>query len=800
MNVDPSSTSHRMFLFVLTMLIAGIGQSVTSFAAEIDLSQAVIEIRDGERPAAEKMAAQMLSEEVERRSGIKWVLGTERSEGKPVIAITVRVEGKESRAIPAIKEDNSPETKPEGYRLVVEESATNAPTVWIIGADPRGAMYGAGHLLRLLQCTAGSITLPEAIDIATAPAYFIRGHQLGYRARANSWDAWDINQFEQYIRELVFFGINSIENIPFQDPRTNSMMKYSRDEMNMRMSEICAKYDLDYWVWTPAEIDLSNKELRAKELDMHEAFYRDCKRLNGVFFPGGDPGHNPPELVLPFLEDIAKRLLPIHPEARVWLSLQWFNEEQVSAIYKYIEEKKPEWLGGLGAGPSSPPIPETRTRLPKQYPYRLYPDITHNKLCQYPVPWWDQAYALTLGREAINPRPVQYAFIHNWFGPYSDGFISYSDGVHDDVNKTIWSALSWNPDADVRQILIEYARVYFHPDVAEEAADGILALEKNWQGPLAENGAVDGTLLLWQQLEKKAPQLADNWRWQMNLVRAYYDAYTRQRLLYETQLERDANAILAKAPESGANKAMNQAMEVLNRTVTAPCCPELKTCIEELCAALFESIALQTSVKRYQASSAERGAFLDFIDYPLNNRWWLEDQFAEIRKLSSEKERLARLHTIATWENPGPGSFYDDLGNTAQSPHMLRGNVNLTDLLAIRNPLPTHWWFDEGMSRLRLSWQCTMDWPVGVVYEGLDKDAGYVIRTNGYGKCLLRIDGERVTATTDGKELGEIREFPVPSESLKDGKITLTWDAPTDEGDLNWRQQSRIAEIWLIKQ
>jgi hypothetical protein len=28
----------------------------------------------------------------------------------------------------------------------------------------------------------------------------------------------------------------------------------------------------------------------------------------------------------------------------------------------------------------------------------------------------------------------------------------------------------------------------------------------------------------------------------------------------------------------------------------------------------------------------------------------------------------------------------------------------------------------------------------------------------------------------------------------------LTWDRPEDEAHLNWRQQSRIAEIWLLKQ
>jgi hypothetical protein len=31
---------------------------------------------------------------------------------------------------------------------------------------------------------------------------------------------------------------------------------------------------------------------------------------------------------------------------------------------------------------------------------------------------------VTLGREAINPRPVQYAEIHNTFAPYTAGFIS----------------------------------------------------------------------------------------------------------------------------------------------------------------------------------------------------------------------------------------------------------------------------------------------------------------------------------------------------------------------------------------
>ena len=59
--------------------------------------------------------------------------------------------------------------------------------------------------------------LSPSLDSATAPVDPIRGHQLGYRARANSWDGWDVSQFDRYIRELVVFGTNCVENIPFED-------------------------------------------------------------------------------------------------------------------------------------------------------------------------------------------------------------------------------------------------------------------------------------------------------------------------------------------------------------------------------------------------------------------------------------------------------------------------------------------------------------------------------------------------------------------------------------------------------
>lgn len=763
-----------------------------------DLSAAAIVTRKADAAQAERTAAQLLAEEVERRTGLQWPTRQDWPDAGGVIVTTSNIDDVPGgRKVPEGVRSGVAQLKAEGFVLAVENEA-GRPIVWIVGADSRGVLFGVGKLLRTMELTRGKATLDAQTRIVTSPAYPIRGHQLGYRNRANSWDAWDVAQFDRYIRELALFGSNCVENIPFQDDSPGPLMRVPRSEMNVRMSEICDRYDQDYWLWTPADFDLTDADRRAKALREHEALYRACPRLDAIFVPGGDPGDNPPELVIPFLKDLAALLARHHPKAKVWLSLQGFTPERAESVYQYLDDEKPDWFGGIVCGPSSPPIPATRHRLHPRYPIRHYPDITHNVRAQYPVAWWDPALAFTLGREAINPRPVHYAEIHNATAPYTAGFLSYSDGVHDDVNKAVWSGLAWDPNTPVRDILVEYARLFFAPDVAEPAADGLMALERNWIGSLRDNGSAEATLALWQELERRAPQLEGNWRWQMNLLRAVYDAYTRSRLMDESALEEEANARLAEAPARGADAAMDAALAALKRAEAEGTRPELRKRIDELCEALFRSIALQTSVPKHLASGAERGCILDFVDHPLNNRWWLEDQFAAIRKLPSEPEKLARLDLLRTWEHPGPGSFYDDLGDPGKSPHVVLGDISTLGRILERTPIPEVLWWDSGASRQRPSWMTIMYWPKAMHYGGLDPEADYVIRTTGYGTCLLSIDGRRVAPTIDYRGIGEFKEFPVPRRCLADGALDLTFERPVE--DVNWRHQSRLSEVWLLKQ
>jgi hypothetical protein len=238
------------------------------------------------------------------------------------------------------------------------------------------------------------------------------------------------------------------------------------------------------------------------------------------------------------------------------------------------------------------------------------------------------------------------------------GFISYSEGCNDDVNKAVWSALGWNPEMPVVDVLREFSRYYIGDQYTESFTQGLLALESNWRGPLLANEGVNTTLQQFQELERQAsPQVKANWRFQQALFRAYYDAYTRSRLIYETGLEDRVMETLRDAARLGSRQSLVDADGWLNRASTEMVARDLRARAFELGDALFQSIRMQLTVDRHQAIGVDRGASLDTIDYPLNNRRWLQEQFDAIRGLKTEAKRLKAINSIVQWTNPGRGDF-----------------------------------------------------------------------------------------------------------------------------------------------
>lgn len=780
---------RRLPVFLLAFLLLLVSNCFLKVHAQaIDLRGANLIVSASVPSPMRETAARMLVEEIKKRTEVTLKNASAWPKSGATIALVLSSDKQLlGKSVPASVSDHGAEFKKEGYRIVSEGTGKNG-IIYVIGADSRGVLFGTGWLLRHLSMAKNILMLEKAVDFASSPDFPIRGHQLGYRTTANTYDAWTVAQFDQYIRELAIFGSNAVEGIPFQERDAPSPhFKIPSAEMRIRMSEICQAYDMDYWVWTPATFDLKDKEKRTHELEMHEEFYKNCPRLDHIFLPGGDPGDNHPSEVMPFLKDLHSRLVKYHPKAKIWISLQGFSVEQVDYFYKYLETEKPDWLQGVVSGPGSPPMAETRYRLPKQYQHREYPDITHSVRCEFPVEKFDQAYALTLGRESVNPRPVAFAKIHEKYAPFTDGFVSYSDGSHDDINKVLWSMRAWDSKKDVHEILTEYTRFFFGKGVAESAASGIEALEQNWKGPLLDNGGVEMTYQFWKNLEAANPVLKNNWRWQMLLLRGYYDQYTRLRLINEQDLEKQANQLLESATVENVNATMEKALAVVSKAEKEPVAVGIRKHIDELADALYLSVGLQSRASQ-KPKNMERGVVMEFVDYPLNNRWWLADEFEKIKKMQNPEEQVARLKQIGGWEHPGQGSFYDDISSVSKGPRVKTVSDDATDVA----------WWDNGKSRKRLSFQLFQREPA-LDYYNLDPGARYIIRVVGYGEALLRVDGVRLSPTIYNKEADTIKEWIVPLSLTQDGKIAVTFDGP-EESDLNWRKNSRISDIWLLKQ
>lgn len=823
------------------LLLAAFALAATSVTAAetLTLNDAAVAVHGED--AVVWTASRVLVEETAARTGITWAAGAAWSaRANPVIHVGTAADlGNLARALPV-------PDQPEGFAIGIQRDG-DRPAIVLAGRDGAGALYAVGRLLLALDLREGKISLPADFEAASAPRYPHRGHQIGYRNLSHCYDAWTPETFEQYMRELGVFGANAFETTRWGASGLDGPhAKFSGREMAAAWSRICRDYGFDFWIFTSAmggEGHSAEEEREAIERNL--AMLREVPHVDHIYLTGGDgqSSHRRPDLMFEALARFAPEARKIHPNIGIWTSNQGADDEQNNWFFDYLQREEPEWLTGIIHGAWNRILAsEQRARTPMRYPIRRYPDIGHCVRAQYTVPEWDRAYARTLGREPFAPRPRGQANIHNLYDEYCDGFVTYSDGIGDDVNKFVWTALGWDPDRALDDILLDYARFFFGPDIAEEVRAGLYQFEENFDEPLHTCAGVVENYKRWMALDAKADEkLKNNWRFQSCVMRATFDYYQQQRLRKALDTEDRALAALRTAPALGVEKAIAEARAILDESDQDAEAVALRARLEELGAALFESIGAQLDVKRYKARNEERGAILDFLDIPLNNREWLEAEFDAILKgrfTASTPEgevegdiRLARLDRVANWENPGPGSFYDDLGYKWKSPHLVRPMTQWEDPGSIQSPREGHTLSTGGPDRL--SWldqgEALCGTPIILRYENLDPNARYRVKVTYLGRynATIRLtaddeylihgsyghtrQGVRYTIGRDGAavlptpvvEEGEDDdaamppvtplEFVIPTDATADGALELRWDRDTGRG-------IQIAEVWLLKQ
>ncbi len=744
--------------------------ALSAFAQSVDLSKATIVAPSTLGPRGQRYA-RLLQEEVETRSGLRWNIAATADAGAN-ITLSKHTGAQES------------------YRV-----ETNANGATVSGANDRGLLFGVGKLLRQLEMRRQQVRVAANLRFDEKPEIALRGHQLGYRPKTNSYDGWDLEQWRHYIQDLAVFGTNAVELIPprSDDDPDSPHFPIPQMEMMIGMSRVLDELDMDVWIWYPA-LDPDYSKPSDVEFALKEwgEVFRKLPRIDAILVPAGDPGHTPARPLMAMLEKQAANLRKYHPKATLWVAPQGFDAKQIDEFFAIVNQK-PAWLGGLVYGPQSRiTLQQLRQLTPAQYPIRAYPDITHSRQSQFPVPDWDVGFALTESREVINPRPLHQANLVRYHQPQTIGFIAYSEGCNDDVNKFVWSSTAWNGKQSTFDILREYSRYFISPDHAETFAQGLMSLERNWVGAAVANAGIDITLQQFQTMELAAsPKLKLNWRFQQALYRAYYDAFIRERSIAELNAETQALQHL-RANAADPAHAMRLAERALE---TPPAAAQLRQRLSELAEALFQSIRMQLSVAKYQGQPG-RGNNLDTADVPLNSAPWLRAQFTKIRALP-QKEQAPALAKIANWTNPGPGGFYDDLGNPELQPHLVPGTGVDKDPAFFTTPLA---YFNPSQTGPRSWWTHTMglyENAIRLRYPDLDESARYRVRTvYGAGPIQLKANGVQIHDYLD--KAYEVHEFDVPAEATRSGALTLEFNRPPGAGGAG--RGNQVAEVWLIRQ
>lgn len=470
--------------------------------------------------------------------------------------------------------------------------------------------------------------------------------------------------------------------------------------------------------WWPLALFTAN-------LTSTEAVLRSMPRVDSVFFPGGDGG----ALVWPDIATAASLLTRVHPSASVWVSAQELSRADLRAFTAKISTAEVRaFLGGVVYGPHvEVPLTEfVQAVVPAGYPVRQYPDICHSLSAQFPVPRWHEAFKASHGRQAINPMARFAANIvrlrSNGSTPTA-GVGAYSEGVHDDLNKCVWSAMAEDARLTVEEAVAQYARYFFGRHAGAMAA-ALLQLEANWQGDIL--AGAEGIAATLQRLEAveaaaSAGELATNWRLQSLLYRGYYDAITQVRYGEEAEARRAAHGALADAPMTGSLAAIDEALAILAAANGTAARGRLVAGWRAHALQLVEDINRSVGVEVLQSQNPSLGVAGLFAD--LAGLGWLRSQLRGVAAVSGEAARLAMLQSLVNWTAPGPGGFYDDLGHVGGAggeARLLPGEGPQSDPSYYHTPLAAY----RDDPRVRQAWRTYAhsfyDGAVTLDYKGLD--------------------------------------------------------------------------------
>ena len=511
-------------------------------------------------------------------------------------------------------------------------------------------------------------------------------------------------------------------------------------------------------------------------------------------------------------EEVAKIWLKYHSNGIVQIANQDLSNAGDQAILDYLNEKPRLWLEGIaygpgssamskyfrkelredlfeypGSGPLNRYLAEILNQLPKYQHITHYSDITHWISAQYQVVHPEPHIVKIYGRRTFHARPKAFYAIFQAIMPFSEGDIIYSEGYHDEFHQYLWNRLLWNPNRTLEDVTDEYCRLHFGSAAVTDMRQALFQLEENLELPLDTNDGIERYYSLVKQAGQKIPEnlMQIDHRWRSHMQKAALDKYFQMKLRAEKTQEDKLIGALVSSKDADARLAAAQAL--LAQPLESPAMAALREEADKLG---------QQSDKIFGIRNV--GYFS--MKKPLTDLAWSEKQ-VQRATAAPEAERAAILDNLIHYESVGEGSFYDDAGNPARQPHLIKGSS--FDGSAMLDP-------NNRPSQNTMAY--SLDEPVGVVfrYSGLDSAAEYKVRvtlvTPRVPRGLTDIPTSRrrvENILANGQYIAKEIELPeytaaqfeyaIPRKLTEGGVLELAFErGPGAVG-------VAVSEVWLLK-
>lgn len=764
------------------------------------------------------------------------------------------------------------EPGPEGF-LLKNLNAQN--TVLAAGIDNRGCLYAVGEFLRQVRIRNGLLELPEKLEVRTAPAFEIRGTQFGQSSVARTIAKvrpWTDKETQRVILDYALAGANifSTDHDPmFHFIKSFGLMTQGGFGANTASGEIPQAWEGKESIGRIGYVCLSVPEGKDYMLKLCDDYFRDKPAFDLVKFHGGDGGGCECDKCKPYgltfiktVEKMAEIIHRYHPETRIYITNQKFDNADDQAIFSYLQEKPREWLWAWGYGPGSdatswqPGHRQTHRmdlfRYPGYGPYSLYPkeilrqlppqqklvyfnEITHWKYAQhafiqmYPradrdgnlPPHWshdiyerrpDQFLTMVYNRLSFYACPQYYFRVFNDLLPYGIGDITHSSGRHDHFNQWMWQRLLWAPRTTLEEVVNEYCNTWFGNEAAPLMAEALYLLEKNIGeqpgNPLPQKQGIEKYHLMVKQAGTLMPrELMDHdWLWRMYMQKGALDRYTQLSAGQQVQLQKRIEKHISMAMKGGdTSKAIADALTWF----------DMKESTEM--AALKEEARILGDESNQIFGERNDGYFN--LQHDFIGLGWLQRQLERAQKAKGAA-RDELLSMIVDYENAGEGGFYDNLGTFNSAPDVISGYPYDHGQPYVSQML------DEGNRPSQRSMHFTQNEKQGVTfhYSNLDPKATYKIRFTFVRpwyqeRYASRMNQKRQSVYADDIPIAKDVELPlqmsdfftyeIPAKVTADGELTIRLEKAAEVaiGDRVYIEQWRnsggwgtiVSEAWLMK-